>query len=110
MTSITASDPAGQARAGLTGYLEAMEAENAPVLGYLVLYSVFDGQVTRNDLERWFGELGLDPGFVPPPIRAVDAFEKVTGPAGIRATYPLDPGPRSARRRRAKTDRSGWPR
>ncbi len=56
--------------------------------------------VTRDDLERWFGELGLDPAFVPPPIRPVDAFEKVSGPAGIRITYPLDPQPPGRRRRR----------
>jgi hypothetical protein len=96
-------DPAAQAQPGLAGYLEAMEADGAPVLGYLVLYSVFDGRVTRDALEHWFAELGLDPAFVPPPIRAVDAFEKVTGPAGIRVTYPLDE-PGQARRRRRRQD------
>jgi hypothetical protein len=37
---------------------------------------------------------------VPPPIRPVDAYEKVTGPAGIRVTYPLGPQPSGSRRRR----------
>ena len=109
MTSTAAQPPtqpgpapgsATQAQAGLAGYLDAMEADDAPVLGYLVLYSVFDGRVTRDALEHWFAELGLDRKFVPPPIRAVDAFEKVTGPAGIRVTYPLDAEPGQARRRR----------
>lgn len=71
------------------------------MLGHLVLYSVFDGLVTRDDLERWFTELGLNRALVPPPIRPVDAFEKVTG-RGIRVTYPLDPqlvGRRHRRRR-----------
>lgn len=62
-----------------------------PLLGHLVLYSIFDGQVSREALERWFAELGLDPTFVPPPLRAVDAFERVTGPDGVRVRYPLDP-------------------
>lgn len=95
-----APGPASQREAGLVGYLQAMDTDGAPVLGYLVLYSVFDGRVTRDDLRRWFGELGLDQAFVPPPIRAVDAFEKVTGPAGIRITYPLDADAGQSRRRR----------
>lgn len=101
-----APGPAAQTEAGLAGYLQAMDADGAPVLGYLVLYSVFDGQVTRDDLNRWFGELGLDPAFVPPPIRAVDAFEKVTGPAGIRVTYPLNDADSGQARRRRRRDAS----
>jgi hypothetical protein len=77
-----------------------MEAEGAPLLGHIVMYSVFEGTVTPDDIARWFGELGLDPRFVPPPIRPVDAFEKVTGPSGVRVTYPLDPPPPGERRRR----------
>lgn len=87
-------------RGGLAGYLESMEAEGAPLLGHVVMYSVFEGTVTRDDMARWFAELGLDPAFVPPPIRPVDAFEKVTGPSGIRVTYPLGPQPPGRRRRR----------
>ena len=96
----------GRPAAGLTDYLEAMEAGGIPLIGHLVLYSIFDADVTRDDLERWFGELGLNPAFVPPPIRAVDAFEKVTGPAGIRVTYPLDPQ-LPGRRRRRRQDGQG---
>ncbi|HEX9357668.1 MAG TPA: DUF6744 family protein, partial [Streptosporangiaceae bacterium] len=96
----------GRPAAGLTDYLEAMEADGIPLIGHLVLYSIFDADVTRDDLQRWFGELGLNPAFVPPPIRAVDAFEKVTGPAGIRVTYPLDPQP-PGRRRRGRQDGQG---
>lgn len=93
-------------RNGLAGYLQAMETGDAPVLGHLVLYSVFEGTVTRDDLERWFGELGLDTGFIPGPIRPVDAFEKVTGPSGVRLSYPLGTGqPRGRRRRQDGTGR-----
>jgi hypothetical protein len=90
--------------AALAGYLEAMDGEGAALLGHLVLYSVFDSRVTRDDVGRWFIQLGLDSAFVPPPIRAVDAFEKVTGPAGIRVTYSLD-DPRPSRRRRRQDGR-----
>lgn len=55
-----------------------------------MLYSVFDGRVRREDLERWFPELGLDSAFLPPSIRPVDAFEKITGRDGVRVSYPLD--------------------
>jgi hypothetical protein len=92
------------ARNRLAGYLEAMEADDAPLLGHLVLYSVFGSRVTADDMRRWFQELGLDQAFAPPRIRAVDAFEKVTGPAGVRMTYPL--GSEPARRRRRQDGRS----
>jgi hypothetical protein len=31
----------------------------------------------------------MPPGYLP-PLRAVDAKEKVTGPEGVRVSYPLD--------------------
>jgi len=95
---MTSTQPGPQG--GLAGYLESMEAEGAPLLGHIVMYSVFEGTVTRDDMTRWFAELGLNPAFVPPPIRPVDAFEKVTGPSGIRVTYPLGTQPPGGRRRR----------
>jgi hypothetical protein len=85
---------------GLAGYLEAMEAEGTPLLGHLVLYSVFEGKVTPGQMELWFTELGLDKKFVPGAIRPVDAFEKVTGPSGVRVTYPIPLGQPRPRRRR----------
>jgi hypothetical protein len=93
------STPPGQGK-GLAGYLESMETEGAPLLGHIVMYSIFEGTVTPDDMARWFAELGLDPAFVPPSIRPVDAFEKVTGPSGVRVSYPLDPQPPGSRRRR----------
>ncbi|HEY7201861.1 MAG TPA: DUF6744 family protein [Candidatus Dormibacteraeota bacterium] len=88
------------AQTELAGYLEAMETEGAPLLGHLVLYSIFDSSVTRDQLEGWFAELDLDAMFLPPPLRDVDAFERVTGAAGVRVSYPLgDAGGRRRRRR-----------
>jgi hypothetical protein len=84
---------------GLAGYLEAMDAGGTPLLGHLVLYSVFEGEVTPGQLQLWFTQLGLDAAFLPGPIRAVDAFEKVTGPSGVRHSYPLDNRAGTARRR-----------
>ncbi|WP_432138644.1 DUF6744 family protein [Streptomyces sp. bgisy154] len=85
-------------------YAESMDAEGTPLLGHLVLYSIFDGQVTRDGLEGWFRELDLDEALLPPPLRQVDAFERVTGPDGVRVSYPLsDPtatGPASQYGRR----------
>jgi Family of unknown function (DUF6744) len=69
-----------------TQYLAGME--QVPLLGHLVLYSIFDGHTTRERLGGWFEELDLDPVFLPPEIRPVDAFEKVTG--DVKHTYPLD--------------------
>jgi hypothetical protein len=33
-------------------------------------------------MQAWFAELGLDRRFLSSPIHAVDAFEKITRPAG----------------------------
>jgi hypothetical protein len=86
--------------AGFQGYLETMEAEGIPLLGHLVLYSVFEGEVTPDAVARWFTELGLNPAYLPGEIRPVDVFEKITGPSGVRRTYPIGPvQPRKERRR-----------
>jgi hypothetical protein len=85
---------------GLDTYTASIDDSDSPLLGHLVLYSIFDGRVTPDELERWFIELGLDQAFLPGPIRPVGAFEKVTGPTGVRLTYPLDHAPAIGRRRR----------
>lgn len=91
-------------------YTESLAADGTPLLGHLVLYSIFDGKVTRDDLVDWFRELGLDEDLLPPPLRNVDAFERVTGRDGVRVTYPLDnpaatgPASRHGRRRRGRNE------
>jgi hypothetical protein len=92
---------------GMAKFLEAMDADGTPLLGHLVLYSVFEGEVTPAELQLWFRELGLDEAFLPAPIRAVDAFEKVTGPSGVRHTYPLDNPAGTPKRRRNPQDGKG---
>lgn len=89
--------------AAFDAYAETLEAGEAPLLGHLVLYSIFDGRVTPDKLEKWFRELGLDLQFLPGALRRDAAFEKVTGPAGVRTVYPLDdptaePRPKSRRK------------
>ncbi|QKZ24943.1 hypothetical protein HUT05_24950 [Streptomyces chartreusis] len=80
------------------------------MLGHLVLYSIFEGRVTHDDLVAWFREFGLDEDLLPPPLRQTDVFEKVTGPDGVRVTYPLDdptatgPASRTSRRRRKEVE------
>jgi hypothetical protein len=76
--------------AGFDAYTAALEQDGAPLLGHVVMYSVFDGRVKRTDLERWFLDLGIDSALLPPAIRPVDAFEKITGRDGVRRTYSLD--------------------
>ncbi|MGH3193094.1 MAG: DUF6744 family protein [Streptosporangiaceae bacterium] len=66
-------------------YVNAMEA--VPRLGYVVWYSVFDGNVMPHTLAAWFTELGLDPALLPRPLRADGAFEVATSNA--TASYPV---------------------
>lgn len=70
-------------------YAAAFAAGETPLLGQLVLYSVFDGEVTRDQLVVWFAELGLDPALLPEERRPVDVYEKVTGTSGVRRVYDL---------------------
>jgi hypothetical protein len=83
-----------------TAALGVLEGEGAPLLGHLVLYSVYEGSVTPAQLDLWFGELGLDKKWLPGEIRPVDVFEKIAGPAGVKVTYRLgEPQTRSQARR-----------
>jgi len=86
----TADKAAGTDAPLFDAYTAAMDTDDAPLLGHMVLYSVFDGHLTRDDLEKAFRELGLNEDLLPPPLREVDAFERVTGPDGVRVTYLLD--------------------
>lgn len=80
------------------------QIDGGPVLGYLVLYSIFQGSVTPDELLATFREVGLDESQLPPPLRQDDAFERVTGPAGVRVTYSLD-DPSTERKARTRKQR-----
>lgn len=69
----------------LAAYLEGMA--RSAILGHLVVYSIFDGNVTPAALDLWFTQLGLDRALLPGVARPVDAFEKVTGELSV--TYPI---------------------
>ncbi len=88
MTTQQPTDVTGDAV--FDAYTQALNSGEAPLLGHLVLYSVYDGEVTRKDLENWFPELGLNPELIPPPVRQIDAYERVTGRDGVKVVYPLD--------------------
>lgn len=89
---------------GLEGYAQQI-ASGGAILGYVVLYSVCVGEVTPQQAEQWFAELGLDKSLLPPALRPIDAFEKITGPDGVQDSYSVaDPTAvrqRGERRRRA---------
>jgi hypothetical protein len=79
-------------REDFDAYLEAMKEAGMPVLGYTVWFTITDdANVTLQQMETWFRELGLHPGLLPAPPRAVDAFEATTGETKL--TYPLDGRP-----------------
>jgi hypothetical protein len=68
----------------------ADQTGHGPVLGYVVVYSVFGGQITLPDATAQFQHLRLDTDMLPGPLRADDAFLRVTGSDGVRDTYNLD--------------------
>jgi hypothetical protein len=94
--------------AGFGSYVKAMEEASAPLLGHLVLYSVFSGEVTPGLCQAWFTELGLDMSLCPDHIRACDVYERITGPSGVRRKYPIgEPQTRRQRREQGARDREG---
>ncbi|MCL2581005.1 MAG: hypothetical protein FWE35_00945 [Streptosporangiales bacterium] len=82
----TPDDEQHVAGEALEGYVSRLEKSAA--LGHLVVYSIFDGRVTPDELELWFIELGLDRAHLPGSLRPVDAYEKTTGE--LQVTYPVD--------------------
>ncbi|MFD8498004.1 DUF6744 family protein [Amycolatopsis sp. NPDC059657] len=83
-------------------YTESVSDGTTPLLGHLVLYSIVDSEVTQPQLANWFRQLGLDQQMVPPELRAVDAFERITGRDGVREVYALDGESELAKRRRRR--------
>lgn len=93
--------------AAFDSYADALSHGDTPLLGHMVLYSISDGIVTPDKVAQWFRELDLDPQFAPSPLRAVDAYERITGPDGVRLVYALDneDGTSSKRSRREPPER-----
>ncbi len=51
------------------------------LLGRIVLFTIADQQTERDDLVKWFDELGLNHALLPAEIKPVDAFKKATSEA-----------------------------
>ncbi|MEU8310320.1 DUF6744 family protein [Actinomadura sp. NPDC048955] len=100
---MTTSTQSTRVATGFAAYTRSFEDSGVPLLGHLVVYSVFENRITPDVLASWFAELELDTDFLPGPIRACDAFEKVTGRDGVRLTYELDNHSASAGSRRSAT-------
>lgn len=58
------------------------------LIGDVLTYEFKQPSVTREDLEKWFLDLGLDEGYLPRPIAHHDAFRRATGP-DARMRYPM---------------------
>ncbi|WP_433678737.1 DUF6744 family protein [Nocardia sp. CA-119907] len=95
MTSITTSpQPTLAAPTSSTGARKLLTDYDAtisegPILGYIVMYSVFGGEVTHETATTWFRELRLDQAMLPGKLRPDNAFERVTGSDGVHDTYKL---------------------
>lgn len=90
------ADTTAAKRDSLAAYEAAMG--DVPTLGYLVVYSIFDGQVTPQALELWFKQLGLDEALLPGAARPVDAFERTTTETSV--SYSLADPERTRGRKR----------
>ncbi|WP_109530024.1 DUF6744 family protein [Nocardia aurea] len=90
MTTLAPDSPATEtaARELLSTYAD--KTGEGPVLGYVIVYSVYGGEITLDEATRQFQQLRLDTTILPGPLRADDAFLRVTGSDGVRDTYNLD--------------------
>lgn len=57
------------------------------LLGRIVVFTISDEPVDREDVARWFKELGLHESLVPAQIKTIDAFKKATSDA--KGSYDL---------------------
>jgi hypothetical protein len=72
----------------LTSYLDKHgDLPGDILLGRIVLFTISDEPVKRDDIITWFKELDLDPQFVPPENKAQHAFEKAT--SETKDVYPM---------------------
>lgn len=63
----------------LTNYLDKHgDLPSDILLGRIVLFTISDEPVKRDDIIKWFKKLDLNPEFVPPENKAQHAFEKAT--------------------------------
>lgn len=72
-------------------YIDEVGALPADVLlGRIVLFTIADAAVKRDDVKQWFHDLQLDPSLVPAPNKTTDAFKKAT--SSINEQYPMARG------------------
>ena len=57
------------------------------LLGRLVLFTITDEKIRRDDVVTWFEDLALDEALLPMQNKAVDAFKKAT--SATKTTYPM---------------------
>jgi hypothetical protein len=60
------------------------------LLGRIVLFTISDEPVKRDDIVKWFKSLNLNEEFVPPENKAQHAFEKAT--SETKDVYPMTKG------------------
>jgi len=67
------------AKSDFRKYLDsAGELPRDCLLGNVVLFTIRDGEYDRDEIEKWFTELDLNPSFIPAPNNPLNAFEKAT--------------------------------
>lgn len=71
-------------KAALTG-LDDLPAD--ALLGRIVLFTITDEPVSLADLTKWFEDADLNPAYLPPPNKALDAFKKAT--SDTKNNYPM---------------------
>lgn len=85
MTTKTANEAFQQYQAHLAGM------DEGAFIGSILYFEFRQPKVTREDLERWFVELGLSDSYLPLPIKPIEAFKRATGvTAKHRYTLPGD--------------------
>lgn len=90
--SVTPISTRTQTDADLAGYVhEFGDLPPSILLGRVVIWTIADQAVSHSELSQWFGELGLDPKFLPSKPNDLDAFKKAMS-AVNQKSYPLTDG------------------
>lgn len=66
----------GRKASDVVAYSNMIASAGGPLLGYIVLYSVYHSEVTPDELRVWFADLDLDSRLIPPRLKSADAYRK----------------------------------
>lgn len=68
------------------------DSTESGILGFLTWYTISERPILRDDIEKCLIQAGIDPNWMPPPIRIPDAFRRATSSVQRKRVPTDEPG------------------